>query len=83
MCNEKAVDTIEEKERIIHEALLQHLIDDSSCGNCGNSCKCHQLKQELAKLGKDDFEAKAIAGELPITIQELYDKKFISMAKKM
>ncbi len=81
MCN-TTLNTLKEKDRKIHEDLIQHLADVSSCGNCGNSCGCFLLKQALANLGKDAFLEKAVAGELPITVQELYDRKFLALVKK-
>ena len=70
-----------EKDRSIHEALVKQLGDPSSC-RCGNTCGCFILKQTLSNLGEKAFLEKAIAGKLPIIVQELYDKKFLAMAKK-
>lgn len=70
-----------EKDRSIHEALVKHLGDPSSC-RCGNTCGCLPLKRALSNLGREVFLEKAIAGKLPIEVQELYDKKFLAMAKK-
>ena len=71
----------DEKNRPIHEALVKHLGDPESC-KCGNTCGCFLLKQTLSNLGEKAFLEKAITGQLPIAIQELYDKKFLAMAKK-
>ena len=70
------------KNRAIHEALVQHLEDSASCTQCSNTCGCFRLKQALSNLGKEAFLEKAIAGELPMAVQELYDRKFLDRVKK-
>ena len=72
----------EEKSRAIHEALVKHLKNSASCTNC-NNCGCFQLKQALSNLGEQVFLEKAIAGKLPMAVQELYNRKFSAMAEKM
>ena len=74
--------TNNEENRQIHEALVKHLGDPSSCKGCSNTCGCFRLKQALSNLGEKVFLEKAIAGEQPIAIQELYNKKFSAMAEK-
>ena len=71
----------DEKKRPIHKTLVKHLGDPKSC-KCGDTSGCFRLKQTLSNLGEKAFLEKAIAGQLPIAIQELYDKKFLAMAKK-
>ncbi len=71
-----------ERNRAIHEALVKHLKNSASCTRCGNSCGCVRLKQTLDTLGEKAFLEKAIAGELPMLVQELYNQKFSAMFEK-
>ncbi len=72
-----------EENRQIHEKFVKHLGDSASCTQCGNTCGCFRLKQALSNLGEQVFLEKAIAGKLPPGIQELYNRKFSTMAEKM
>ncbi len=74
--------TSNEESRQIHETLVKHLGDSASCTQCSNTCGCFRLKQALSNFGEKVFLEKAIAGELPPGVQELYNRKFSAMAEK-